>query len=230
MFRGSVAMRLEGSEILKRIEAQQLTVAERRTRKPKLWEVELLALVADQQAVPFDQLARFLRCEEADAARIAMYLVHCSYAEYGRLLVGEPPWVWLTHTGSKRSRTGYSKYGLRVGAMPRMRAVNETRLFLARRVPDGEWTSYRGLFREQGFNGYKPNGVVRVRGERHAVVVRLRAQVDEREMRPIEAFRADYDAVVVFAAPAARRAFERLAANHHWSKVVVRDIPTSESR
>ena len=106
MFRGSVALRLEGSEVLKRIEAQLLPVAERRTRKPKPWEVELLALIADQQAIPFDQLARFLRCEEADAAQIAMYLVHCGYAEYGRLLVGEPPWVWLTNAGSRRSKDG----------------------------------------------------------------------------------------------------------------------------
>jgi hypothetical protein len=230
MFRGSVALRLEGLEVLKRIEAQLLPVAERRTRKPKLWEVELLALVADQQAIPFDQMARFLRCEEADAARIAMYLVHCGYAEYGRLLVGEPPWVWLTHAGGRRSRTGFPKYELRVGATPRMRAVNETRLFLARRVPEGEWTSFRALVREQGKAGYKPNGVVSVRGERHAVVVRLRVQTDEREIRPIEAFRAGYDAVVVFAAPGAQRAIERLAANLHWSKVVVREIPTPESR
>ena len=111
-----------------------------------------------------------------------------------------------------------------------MRAVNETRLFLAGRVPEGEWTSFRALLREQGQGGYKPNGVVKVRGERHAIVVRLSVQIDEREMRPIEAFRSDYDAVVVFANPAPRRLIERLAANLHWSKVVVREIPTPESR
>jgi hypothetical protein len=221
---------LEGAEILRRIDAQHLPLSERATRKPKLWEVELLALIAEQQAIAFDQLARFLHCDEADAAQIAMYLVHCGYADYGRLLVGEPPWIWLTGAGTKRSRTRFSTYSLRVGAMPRMRAVNEVRLFLAGRVPDGKWTSYRALVREEGRGGYSPNGVVSVRGERHAIVVRLRSQIEEREIKPIEAHMARYDAVIVFAKPNPRRLIERLAANLHWSKVVVRELPTPESR
>ncbi len=224
-------LRLEGAEVLKRIEAQQLPVAERRTRKPKLWEVELLALIAEQQAIPFDQLARFLHCEEADAAQIAMYLVHCGYADYGRLLVGESPWVWLSAAGTKRSRTGFSKYLLRVAATSRMRAVNEVRLFLAGRVPDGGWISYRALRREEGPAGYKPNGVVTVGRERHAIVVKLTVQVEEREISPIEALMASYDAVIVFANPEPRRLMERLATDRHWSKrVVIRDIPTPDSR
>jgi hypothetical protein len=227
---GVKGLRLSGAETLRRIGAQQLVPAERRTRKPKLWEVELLALIAEQQAIPFDQLARFLDCGEAEAAQVAMYLVHCGYAEYGRLLVGEPPWVWLTNGGSRRSRTGFAKYGLRVGAMPRMRAVNETRLFLAARVPEGEWTSYRALLSAQGPRGYRPNGVVGVGKERHAIVVKLGVQLEEREVNPIEAFRADYDAVIVFAKPEPRRFIERLAANRHWSRLVIRDLPTPESR
>ncbi len=226
----AIGLRLKGSEILKRIEAQRLPVAERAARKPKPWEVELLALIAYQQAIPFDQLARFLHCEEAEAAQIAMYLVHCGYADYECLLVGEPPWIWLTAVGTKRSRTRLVKYELRVGSTPRMRAVNETRLFLASRVPKGEWISYRALLREQGPSGHKPNGVIRVGQERHAIAVRLRVQVEERESAPIEAFMADYDAVVVFANPQPRRMMERLAANFHWSNVVIREIPTPESR
>lgn len=222
--------KLTGAEILKRIEAGKLDPALRGTRRCKPWEVELLALVSEQQAMAFDQLARFLRCEEADAAQIAMYLVHCGYAEYGRLLVGEPPWLWLTEAGNKRSRTGFWTYSLRVGAMPRIRAINEVRLFLARRVPGGEWTCYRALLREQGLNGYRPNGVIKVREECHAVVVRMRSQEDEREIRPLEAHMAIYDAVIVFANPGPRQAIKRLAVDRHWGKVVVRDLPTPESR
>lgn len=223
-------MRLTGAQILKRIEAQHLPVAVRRTRKASLWEVELLTLIAEQQAIPLDQLARFLHCEEADAARIAMYLVHCGYAVCERVLAGESPWVWLTGTGSRRSKTGLSKYSLRVGAMPRMRAVNETRLFLAGRVPDEEWTGYRVLLREEGQGGYKPHGVIKVRKERHAIVVRLGVQVEEREINPIEAFRARYDAVIVFAKPEGYRLIKRLIADRHWTKVVVQELPTPESQ
>lgn len=223
-------VRLTGTEVLKRIEAQQLPVAVRHTRKAKLWEVELLTLIAEQQAIPFDQLARFLHCEEADAAQVAMYLMHCGYAECGRLLAGEPPWIWLTTAGSRRSKTGLWKYSARVGVMPRMRAVNEIRLFLAARVPDEEWTGYRVLMHEEGKAGYTPHGVVKVRKERHAIVVKLSTQIEEREVNPIEAFRARYDAVIVFAKPAPYRMIKRLIADHHWTKVVLQEFPSPESR
>ena len=37
---------------------------------------------------------------------------------------------------------------------------------------------------------------------------------------------AHYDAVVAFAAPRPRRQLERLAAEHHWPKLLIRDLPT----
>ncbi len=71
---------------------------------------------------------------------------------------------------------------------------------------------------------------VRVGEEHHAIVVRLRAQIEEREIKPIEAFRADYDAVVVFANSEPCRLLKRLAFNCHWSNVVIREIPRPGSR
>jgi len=213
-----------------RIAASQGPPGRSGARKPEPWAVEALALIAEQQAIPFDQMARFLRCEEADAAQIAIHLSDSGYAECARLLVGEPPWIWLTAAGTKGSGTGFSKYLLRVAAMPRMRAVNEVRLFLARRLPQGRWISHRALLCESGVKGPKPNGVATVGCERHAIMVKLGAQVPEREATPIEAHLARYDAVVIFAKPDPRRLIERLRIERHWTrKVIVRDIPTADS-
>ncbi len=66
--------------------------------------------------------------------------------------------------------------------MARMRAVNEVRLHIARRAPEARWICARSIVREQGMRGYRPNAVVEVGGERHAILVRLRWQ--ERRVRP----------------------------------------------
>jgi len=194
-------------------------------RMPEPWEFELLRLIAEQQAIPFDQFARFLGCEEAQAARVAKHLFKSGFADYGRFLHGEPHWLWLTGRGTRLSGTGFAFIRPKVGAMARMRAVNEVRLHIAARAPEARWICGRSVIREQGKHGYRPNAVVEIGRERHAILVHLSAQLPDLVREVVETHMARYDAVVAFANPRPRKLLERLAADHHWPKLVVREIP-----
>lgn len=195
-------------------------------RPPRPLELELLRLIAEQQGIPLDQLARFIGCEAGQAARLAERLAEAGYAEYGRFLVAEPPWVWLTGRGARLSGTGFRPGAPGVGAMARIRAINEVRLLVRRRTPEACWICSRRLVRELGKQAHRPNAAVQLSSERHAIIVQLRARDRQRARSVLETHMAHYDAVVAFAAPRPRRQLERLAAEHHWPKLLIRDLPT----
>ncbi|MGA8744515.1 MAG: hypothetical protein WB507_01445 [Solirubrobacterales bacterium] len=192
---------------------------------PEPWEFELLRLLAEQQAIPFDQLARFLNCEQGQSARVVKHLTKLGYADYGRFLADEPHWAWTTWRGMRLSGMGFTAEPPKVGAMARMRSVNEVRLHIARRAPEARWISGRSVVREQGMRGYRPNAVVEIGAERHALLVRLRVAEQERTLAILETHMARYDAVVAFASRGPRALLERLKAERHWPKLVIRPIP-----
>lgn len=195
-------------------------------RTPEPWEFELLRLIAEQGAIPFDQLARFLDCEQEQAARLVKHLTKANYVDYGRFLVGEPHWTWLTGRGARLSGTEFAFLRPKVGAMARMRAVNEVRLHIAARAPEARWICGRSVVREQGMRGYRPNAVVEIGAERHAITVHLRSPEQERLRDLLATHMARYDAVIAFANPKPRKLLERLQSEHHcWPKLVIRPIP-----
>ncbi len=193
-------------------------------RAPEPWEFELLRLLAEQGAIPFDQLGRFLDAEERQAANVVKHLTKGGYADYGRTLHGEPHWAWLTARGARLSGMGFVPGSPKVGAMARIRAVNEVRLHITRRAPEARWVCGRSVVREQGLKGMRPNAVVEIGGERHAIVVK-HGFPQERERELVETQMARYDAVIYFANPRPRALLERLKAEHHWPKLVIRPIP-----
>ncbi len=69
--------------------------------------------------------------------------------------------------------------------------------------------------------------MVEIGAERHAIVLRLRSLRHEHLCDILETHMARYDAVVAFANPRPRKLLERLAAEHHWPKLVIRGIPKS---
>jgi hypothetical protein len=200
-------------------------------RIPETWEYDLLRLLAEQGAIPFDQLARFIDCEQAQAARVGRHLSRAGFADYGRSLIYEPHWVWLTRRGARFSGLGFPAKPPRLGAMARMRAVNEVRLQIRRRAPEARWISGRSAIREQGHRGPRPNAIVEIGSERHAIVVKHGIpQEPERELRIVESHLSRYDAVVYFANPRPMALLKRLQADHHWPKLVIRAIPRPQRR
>jgi hypothetical protein len=188
--------------------------------------VELLRLIAEQAAIPFDQLARFIGCGEEQAARVARHLTKAGLTDYGRSLTAEPHWIWLTWRGARHSGIGFPAGAPRVGAMARMRAVNEVRLHIAARAPEARWVCGRTILREQGKRGRRPSAVVEHGEERHAIVVKHGLPHErEREIRVIEAHVARYDAVVYFANPRPLALLKRLHDEYQWPKLVLREIP-----
>lgn len=195
-------------------------------RQPEGWEFELLRLLSEQQGVPFDQLARFIGCETEQASRVAKHLFKSGFADYGRILHDEPHWAWLTRRGARLSGTGFASGPPKVGAMARMRAVNEVRLHIAARAPEARWICGRSVIREQGRQGRRPNAVVEIGGERHAILVKHGIRQSEwRERDILESLMRGYDAVIAFCAPAPGSLYRRLAEANHWPKLIVREIP-----
>lgn len=196
-------------------------------RPPEPWEHSLLQLIDEQYAVPFDQLARFLDQSAERAHATADHLVSAGFAEYGRLMVDEPYWLWLTHRGAHRAGNGGAPYRPGVGKLARIRAVNEVRLQVAPRAPRARWVSGRSILRDQGRGAHIPNAVLEIGSERHALEVELVNKEKRRACRIIDAHSARYDAVVLFCTPTLRRFFERLNGGGRWPKLVIRDLPRS---
>ena len=63
------------------------------------------------------------------------------------------------------------------------RAVNEVRLHITRRAPEARWICGRSVVREQGGRGRRPNAVVEIGGERHAILVKHGHRGEERSER-----------------------------------------------
>ncbi len=195
-------------------------------RDPEEWELELLRLLAEQSAIPLDQLARFLGADVEQATRVARHLAKAGCADYGRTLVYEPHWVWLTRRGARLSGMGFPAHPPRIGAMARMRAINEVRLQIASRAPEARWICGRSVIREQGQRGHRPNAVVEIGSERHAIVVKHGAPHEQqREIQIVETHMSRYQAVVYFANPRPMALLKRLQAERHWPKLVIRPIP-----
>lgn len=82
-------------------------------------EISILRLLSEQVAVPLDQLARFLDCDEDRAQRLAEHLCDAKFTRRAQLLAGEPDWIWLSEGGTRLSRTGFKSYLPAPGALAR---------------------------------------------------------------------------------------------------------------
>ena len=123
-----------------------------------------------------------------------------------------------------------------VAGLPNLRAMSEVRLQIMERTKEPlEWISGRALRREKGMKGSLPHAVVeeRVKGskgrpERHAIDVRLTLSADLKKLYGRYKQRAaEYDWVVWYCAPHARRSALQMQKEFKCPKLVVRTIPGS---
>src|SRR5947199_9534553 len=92
-------------------------------------DIDLLIWVAEQYAARLDQVACWLGRSERTAWRWAARFESLGWVEVGRLLVGEPAWVWVTARGLREAGAGFSKpWCPSVGRLAHVAAVNEVRL------------------------------------------------------------------------------------------------------
>jgi hypothetical protein len=202
---------------------KRLSIREIPLRRPTGREVDTLRLMAEQGAIPVDQLSRFL---ELDVEELVEVFSGASYVQRESLIAREPDWVWLTERGVRLSGTELPLLRPRAGGLPKLRALNEARLLIEGSFPTAEWIGRRVLLRERGNYAQVPGGVVELEGMRHSVDVKLNRHNKEYWVPLITGRCEHYDAVVVLCPEERTRAFmEALQDEHRWHKVLVRDLP-----
>jgi hypothetical protein len=199
---------------------------------PKTTEltISVLQLIAEQYAMPIDQLGHFAGVDERSAAEIVSELARLRYVERRTLLAGQPEWIWLTKRGADRSGTRFGGMCPKAGSLQRIRALNEVRLQVSRRAPGARWISGRSILRDQGKRGCRPHAVIEIEKERHAIAIRLgHIRAQEGEVEFLETLMARYDALIVFVTPERLAPQRRLADEHDWPKLVICSIPEPAS-
>ncbi len=146
--------------------------------------------------------------------------------ESGPLGGGQAPWVWLTAKGARTSGQGFCAWRMRPGLVAHTAAVNEVRLHIAARAPEGLWVCERQLARELSRSQHLPDAMFCIDGQRHAIEVELTPKARARTEAIVSELSARHDVVVYFCAPPAKRQLDDLAQTGAFPNLAVRDLPT----
>ncbi len=196
-----------------------------RYREPSAAEVTVLRLLSEQGAIPLDQLARFLGVDFGQTMAVVAGLEAAGCLESRRFLVADYPWFWPSFRGLQFAATGFAAKTPALWGLAHRRAVNEVRLYLRRRAPQGRWICERQVKRMRDPRDHLPDAVFEIGAERHAIEAELSPKSPE-EIRQIVAEHSDrYDAVVYFCGPETHTFMKRVKAQGSWPKLVVRRLP-----
>ena len=121
------------------------------------------------------------------------------------------------------------------GMLAHIAAVTDVRLDVLARHPAAEWVCERELHREIGAEPggrrrHRPDALVVVDGREVAVEVELTLKRRARMERIMRELVARYGSVSYFAAPAAKRTLEQLAADVGGGRVQVLGLPDGADR
>jgi DNA-binding MarR family transcriptional regulator len=201
-------------------------------RSPKPSEIPVLDLLAEQGAIPEDQLARFLKCDSKKAARLGTRLLEAGLVRCSRPLGNEGDWFWLTRSGAKASTTDLCPRQPKVGGLGRRRALNEIRLLLAEQFPAARWISDRTMRKALGAKGALPGAVLEIETasgfERRAIDVCLSPKAPIRDRMELYRTSAEYDAAMVFCTPHTEGVTRSTAERCGWADLHVHLVPDSE--
>lgn len=190
--------------------------------------LEALRLLSEQAAIPLDQLARLLGISLEGAVRTAQCLDEAGLVESRRFLVRDFPWLWPSRKGARLSATGFPYSVPDVAMLAHRRAVNEVRLYLGERAPEGRWVCERTVFRRRDPEDHLPDAVFEIGGERHAIEAELSSKRDREIHRIVAEHSNRYDAVLYFCGPRPYNLLKRVQAEGRWPKLVVRRVPEGE--
>ena len=196
-----------------------------RNRQPTQQEVVVLDLIAEQGAIPVDQLSRFLEIKPDEAQKIAKELQEIGCVEIHKLIEGDEPWVWLNSHGARHSNTGFDAIGPALNRLAHTRAINETRLVIAERAPEAGWVCERALKPDYLKGAKIPDAVVLLKGEQHAIEVEITPKSASRLREIVAEHSTRYDAVVYFCSPRVLNQLKRVQKESNSPKLVVRSLP-----
>ena len=189
---------------------------------------EALRLLSEQAAIPLDQLGRLLGIPLESAVQIALRLDQAGLAESRRFLVRDYPWLWPSRRGARLAGTGFAYSVPDVALLAHRRAINEVRLHLAARAPQGRWVCERAVLRRRDPEDHLPDAVFEIDGERHAIEAELTSKRDREIHRIVAEHSNRYDAVLYFCGPLPYNLLRRVQAEGRWPKLVVRRVPEGE--
>lgn len=190
---------------------------------------QALRLLSEQAAIPLDQLSRLLGLALTETIAIVQGLDAGGCIEHRRFLVRDHPWFWPSRRGARLAGTGFHYKRPDVAMLAHRRAVNEIRLHLAARAPQGRWVCERAVFHRRDPADHLPDAVFEIDGERHAVEAELSLK-RRREIHHILIRHSDrYDAVIYFCGPRTYNLLRTVQAEGRWPKLLVRRLPEAPS-
>jgi DNA-binding Lrp family transcriptional regulator len=187
-----------------------------------------LRLLSEQVAIPLDQLVRFLGLPLEAAVEVLQSLEDAGCVRHCRFLVRDMPWFWLNRRGARLAGTGFAAAAPDVAMLAHRRAINQVRLHLAERAPEGRWVCERTVFRRRDPEDHLPDAVLEIGGERHAIEAELSTKQNHEIRRIVAEHSNRYDAVLYFCGPYPYRLLKRVQAEGRWPKLIVRRVPQGE--
>lgn len=194
------------------------------------WEIGFLNLLAEQGAIPMDQVMRFLGGEKTVVKRRVSGLLRDGFIRCSRPLTAEPDWFWLSEAGAASLRSGLSAMSPRLGGLEKLRFLNEVRLCLEDRWSTVRWESWRVLRHVQGSTGSVPAAVAVVGEERHAIELCLAEPGRFSIRRLFEERTGAYDSLIVFCSSQAYGVVKNVAEAVSLPSLTVERLPGQKFR
>jgi hypothetical protein len=189
-------------------------------------DLRLLRTVGEQYALTVPQLARLMGRSVHAGRWLRERWQRAGWVNGRALLVGQPPFVWLTRRGLNAARLHYPVWRPNPGALRHLSVVTDVRLHVQQRHPGAEWVSERDLAHTgSGAAVHRPDGLVVIEGRAVAVEVELTQKEGHRAARIMGELTATYASVTYFAAPAPRRLLTVLADEIGDGRVQVLPLP-----
>jgi hypothetical protein len=207
-------------------------------RMPIVTERDLAALgvIAEQCAITQPQLARLIDRSEHTARSLRARWQRAGWVEGKVLLLGWPPFIWLTRKGQATCGADYKPWRPSAsGRLPHLAACTDARLIVASRRPQAVWTSERELLRTARIIGtprtrHMPDAEVAVEGRLVAVEVELTSKQQARTEAIARELCARYAAVWYFCTPATAKQLEAIAVKPGFERLQVLALETGGRR
>jgi hypothetical protein len=175
-------------------------------------DIDALLWTGQQYAARFDQLQTVLGRQAGRGAHyenwislsavrlIANRWERARLARVRKLTVGDPAWVWLTLRGLHQFHLPYKCYEPTLGSLAHLFVINEVRLMLELRHPEGHWESERslraGLVRSKGERlPHLPDGEFTLKGEIIAIEVERSPKKPDELLEDLEELTEGYEQV-----------------------------------
>lgn len=194
-------------------------------------------LIAEQGAIPLDQLARFWQCDIEEAKLFVDQLYAEAYVLRAQPLVDEPMWVWVSNAAAKRyCKLDFSAPPPRLGGLEVLRASNEARLRMIEKMAGSpnmaraRWFGRRELMNVYDAHMVLPSAVYKVGDELHGVEIEHGSVTRDRCAALYGQRSEEFKSVTVFCRPRVRGSLEDLVEERGWTNVSIEELPPSRGR